>query len=172
MSFLKYQPLPVVSQPHWLDNGGCPIDTSFTLEYRPVDTTKWTMVKRDSLTKNHILYDLQEATWYELQMRVGNSAGTAEKRVLFATLNVDGSEYYILQYHTGSKSISSQFSVWKQLLKWLNQQDLIRFRCLTSTFCWRTTWRYWSTSQNTNQHKPVENELKIELIKTWLWPDF
>ncbi|KTG42252.1 hypothetical protein cypCar_00015976, partial [Cyprinus carpio] len=71
------------------NNGGCPIN-SFTLEYRPVDTTKWTMVKRDSLTKNHILYDLQEATWYELQMRVGNSAGTAEKRVLFATLNVDG----------------------------------------------------------------------------------
>ncbi|XP_051534458.1 cell adhesion molecule DSCAM isoform X1 [Myxocyprinus asiaticus] len=72
------------------NNGGCPID-SFTLEYRPVDTTKWTMVKRDSLTKSHVLYDLQEATWYELQMRVGNSAGMAEKRVLFATLNVDGS---------------------------------------------------------------------------------
>uniref|UniRef100_A0A673GCQ0 Cell adhesion molecule DSCAM n=1 Tax=Sinocyclocheilus rhinocerous TaxID=307959 RepID=A0A673GCQ0_9TELE len=89
------------------NNGGCPID-SFTLEYRPVDTTKWTMVKRDSLTKNHILYDLQEATWYELQMRVGNSAGTAEKRVLFATLNVDGSEYYVLYYHTGSKAMSSQ----------------------------------------------------------------
>ncbi|KAL0173742.1 hypothetical protein M9458_029710, partial [Cirrhinus mrigala] len=71
------------------NNGGCPIDF-FTLEYRPVDTTKWTMVKRDSLTKNHILYDLQEATWYELQMKVGNSAGTAEKRVLFATLNMDG----------------------------------------------------------------------------------
>ncbi|KAA0701718.1 Down syndrome cell adhesion molecule -like protein [Triplophysa tibetana] len=71
------------------NNGGCPID-SFTLEYRPVDTTKWNMVKRDSLTKSHVMYDLQEATWYELQMRVGNSAGTAEKRVLFATLNVDG----------------------------------------------------------------------------------
>lgn len=74
------------------NNGGCPID-SFTLEYRPVDTMKWTMVKRDSLIKNQVLYDLQEATWYELQMRVGNSAGTAEKKVLFATLNVDGSEY-------------------------------------------------------------------------------
>uniref|UniRef100_A0A671KLI0 Cell adhesion molecule DSCAM n=1 Tax=Sinocyclocheilus anshuiensis TaxID=1608454 RepID=A0A671KLI0_9TELE len=106
------------------NNGGCPID-SFTLEYRPVDTTKWTMVKRDSLTKNHILYDLQEATWYELQMRVGNSAGTAEKRVLFATLNVDGSEYYVLYYHTGSKSMSSQFSVWKHLLKLLNQQEFL-----------------------------------------------
>uniref|UniRef100_A0A3B4EHB5 Cell adhesion molecule DSCAM n=1 Tax=Pygocentrus nattereri TaxID=42514 RepID=A0A3B4EHB5_PYGNA len=73
------------------NNGGCPIN-SFTLEYRPVDTTIWTTVTRASLTKSHILYDLQEATWYELQMRVGNSAGTAEKRVLFATLNVDGSK--------------------------------------------------------------------------------
>ncbi|KAI4887789.1 hypothetical protein NFI96_025956, partial [Prochilodus magdalenae] len=72
------------------NNGGCPIN-SFTLEYRPVDTTAWITVTRASLTKSHILYDLQEATWYELQMRVGNSAGTAEKRVLFATLNVDGS---------------------------------------------------------------------------------
>uniref|UniRef100_A0A8B9HVW6 Down syndrome cell adhesion molecule b n=1 Tax=Astyanax mexicanus TaxID=7994 RepID=A0A8B9HVW6_ASTMX len=72
------------------NNGGCPIN-SFTLEYRPVDTTVWTTVSRAALTKSHILYDLQEATWYELQMRVGNSAGLAEKRVLFATLNVDGS---------------------------------------------------------------------------------
>uniref|UniRef100_A0A3Q2G9W4 Down syndrome cell adhesion molecule homolog n=1 Tax=Cyprinodon variegatus TaxID=28743 RepID=A0A3Q2G9W4_CYPVA len=38
-----------------------------------------------------ILYDLQEATWYELQMKVTNSAGSAEKRVTFATLNADGS---------------------------------------------------------------------------------
>lgn len=75
------------------NNGGCPIN-SFTLEYRPVDASAWTTVTRASLTKSHILYDLQEATWYELQMRVGNSAGTAEKRVLFATLNVDGSECF------------------------------------------------------------------------------
>uniref|UniRef100_A0A4W4EWH0 Cell adhesion molecule DSCAM n=1 Tax=Electrophorus electricus TaxID=8005 RepID=A0A4W4EWH0_ELEEL len=73
------------------NNGGCPIN-SFTLEYRPVDTAVWTTVQRTSLTKSHVLYDLQEAVWYELQMRVGNSAGTAEKRVLFATLNTDGSE--------------------------------------------------------------------------------
>uniref|UniRef100_A0A4W4EUN2 Cell adhesion molecule DSCAM n=1 Tax=Electrophorus electricus TaxID=8005 RepID=A0A4W4EUN2_ELEEL len=72
------------------NNGGCPIN-SFTLEYRPVDTAVWTTVQRTSLTKSHVLYDLQEAVWYELQMRVGNSAGTAEKRVLFATLNTDGS---------------------------------------------------------------------------------
>uniref|UniRef100_A0A672PG83 DS cell adhesion molecule n=1 Tax=Sinocyclocheilus grahami TaxID=75366 RepID=A0A672PG83_SINGR len=102
------------------NNGGCPID-SFTLEYRPVDTTKWTMVKRDSLTKNPILYDLQEATWYELQMRVGNSAGTAEKRVLFATLNVDGSEYYVLYYHTGSKSMSSQFTIHNFLISFISK---------------------------------------------------
>lgn len=51
-------------------------------------------MQRISLPKSHVLYDLQEGTWYELQMRVGNSAGTAEKRVLFATLNVDGSKYF------------------------------------------------------------------------------
>ncbi|KAF7692719.1 Down syndrome cell adhesion molecule [Silurus meridionalis] len=72
------------------NNGGCPI-SSFTLEFRPVDTAPWTTMQRTSLPKSHVLYDLQEGTWYELQMRVGNSAGTAEKRVLFATLNMDGS---------------------------------------------------------------------------------
>uniref|UniRef100_A0A8C9WFQ4 Cell adhesion molecule DSCAM n=1 Tax=Scleropages formosus TaxID=113540 RepID=A0A8C9WFQ4_SCLFO len=61
------------------NNGGCPI-TSFTLEYRPVDSTVWTTAQRTSLTKSYILYDLQEATWYELQMKVCNSAGYAEKK--------------------------------------------------------------------------------------------
>ncbi|KAI2659650.1 hypothetical protein H4Q32_022145 [Labeo rohita] len=73
----------------WND-GGCPI-TSFTLEYRPLDSPVWTKVKRTSLTKSFNLLDLQEATWYELQMKVYNSAGLAEKRVKFATLNYDGS---------------------------------------------------------------------------------
>ncbi|XP_028817539.1 Down syndrome cell adhesion molecule homolog isoform X1 [Denticeps clupeoides] len=72
------------------NNGGCPI-TSFIVEYRPVDTTTWTRAQRSSLTKTYILYDLQEATWYELQMKVSNSAGSAEKRITFATPNVDGS---------------------------------------------------------------------------------
>ncbi|XP_031166787.1 Down syndrome cell adhesion molecule homolog isoform X1 [Sander lucioperca] len=72
------------------NNGGCPI-TSFTLEYRPVDSPTWTTAQRTSLTKSYILYDLQEATWYELQMKVYNSAGYAEKRVKFATLSYDGS---------------------------------------------------------------------------------
>lgn len=73
------------------NNGGCPI-TSFTLEYRSVDSPTWTTAQRTSLTKSYILYDLQEATWYELQMKVYNSAGYAEKRVKFATLSYDGSE--------------------------------------------------------------------------------
>ncbi|MEQ2219326.1 hypothetical protein XENOCAPTIV_016034 [Xenoophorus captivus] len=73
------------------NNGGCPI-TSFILEYRAVDSATWTTAQRTSLTKSYILYDLQEATWYELQMKVTNSAGSAEKRVTFATLNADGSE--------------------------------------------------------------------------------
>ncbi|KAL0182997.1 hypothetical protein M9458_022372, partial [Cirrhinus mrigala] len=60
----------------WND-GGCPI-TSFTLEYRPLDSPVFNLL------------DLQEATWYELQMKVYNSAGLAEKRVKFATLNYDG----------------------------------------------------------------------------------
>uniref|UniRef100_A0A7N6A605 Down syndrome cell adhesion molecule a n=1 Tax=Anabas testudineus TaxID=64144 RepID=A0A7N6A605_ANATE len=72
------------------NSGGCPI-TSFTLEYRPVDSPTWTTAQRTSLTKSYILYDLQEATWYELQMKVYNSAGYAEKRVKFATLSYDGS---------------------------------------------------------------------------------
>uniref|UniRef100_A0AAY4ANP8 Cell adhesion molecule DSCAM n=1 Tax=Denticeps clupeoides TaxID=299321 RepID=A0AAY4ANP8_9TELE len=71
-------------------NGGCPI-TSFTLDYRPVDTVLWMAGPRTSLTKSYMLKDLQEATWYELQMKVYNSAGFAEKRVKFATLNSDGS---------------------------------------------------------------------------------
>lgn len=74
----------------WND-GGCPI-TSFTLEYRPFGTTVWTTAQRTSLSKSYILYDLQEATWYELQMRVCNSAGCAEKQANFATLNYDGSK--------------------------------------------------------------------------------
>lgn len=74
------------------NNGGCPI-TSFTLEYRPVESPTWTTAQRTSLTKSYILYDLQEATWYELQMKVYNSAGYAEKRVKFATLSYDGSEF-------------------------------------------------------------------------------
>ncbi|XP_006745037.1 Down syndrome cell adhesion molecule [Leptonychotes weddellii] len=73
----------------WND-GGCPI-TSFTLEYRPFGTTVWTTAQRTSLSKSYILYDLQEATWYELQMRVCNSGGCAEKQANFATLNYDGS---------------------------------------------------------------------------------
>lgn len=72
----------------WND-GGCPI-TSFTLEYRPFGTTVWTTAQRTSLSKSYILYDLQEATWYELQMRVCNSAGCAEKQATFATLTYDG----------------------------------------------------------------------------------
>ncbi|XP_059912470.1 Down syndrome cell adhesion molecule a [Gadus macrocephalus] len=72
------------------NNGGCPI-SSFTLEYRAVDSPTWTTAQRTSLTKSYILYDLQEATWYELQMKVHNSAGYAEKRVKFATLSYDGS---------------------------------------------------------------------------------
>lgn len=74
----------------WND-GGCPI-TSFTLEYRPFGTTVWTTAQRTSLSKSYILYDLQEATWYQLQMRVCNSAGCAEKQANFATLNYDGSK--------------------------------------------------------------------------------
>lgn len=74
------------------NNGGCPI-TSFILEYRAVDSGTWTTAQRTSLTKSYILYDLQEATWYELQMKVTNSAGSAEKRITFATLNSDGSEF-------------------------------------------------------------------------------
>lgn len=74
----------------WND-GGCPI-TSFTLEYRPFGTTVWTTAQRTSLSKSYILYDLQEATWYELQIRVCNSAGCAEKQANFATLNYDGSK--------------------------------------------------------------------------------
>uniref|UniRef100_A0A8C4S2V6 Cell adhesion molecule DSCAM n=1 Tax=Erpetoichthys calabaricus TaxID=27687 RepID=A0A8C4S2V6_ERPCA len=73
----------------WND-GGCPI-TTFTLEYRPLGTTVWTTAQRTSLSKSYILNDLQEATWYELQMRVCNSAGCAEKQAKFATLNYDGS---------------------------------------------------------------------------------
>ncbi|KAA0704197.1 Down syndrome cell adhesion molecule -like protein [Triplophysa tibetana] len=73
----------------WND-GGCPI-TSFTLEYRPIDSPMWAKAKRTSLTKSYNLLDLQEATWYELQMKVYNSAGLAEKRVKFATLSYDGS---------------------------------------------------------------------------------
>lgn len=75
----------------WND-GGCPI-TSFTLEYRPLDSPVWTKAQRTSLTKSYTLMDLQEATWYELQMKVYNSAGLAEKRVKFATLNYDGSKW-------------------------------------------------------------------------------
>lgn len=74
------------------NNGGCPI-TSFILEYRAVDLGTWTTAQRTSLTKSYILYELQEATWYELQMKVTNSAGSAEKRITFATLNADGSEF-------------------------------------------------------------------------------
>ncbi|XP_026075902.1 Down syndrome cell adhesion molecule-like isoform X2 [Carassius auratus] len=72
----------------WND-GGCPI-TSFNLEYRPLDSPVWTKVKCTSLTKSFNLQELQEATWYELQMKVYNSAGLAEKRVKFATLNFNG----------------------------------------------------------------------------------
>lgn len=84
------------------NNGGCPI-TSFTLEYRPVDSPAWTTAQRTSLTKSYILYDLQEATWYELQMKIYNSAGYAEKRVKFATLSYDGSE--LTQLHQLTQSV-------------------------------------------------------------------
>lgn len=60
-----------------------------------VDSTTWTTAQRTSLTKSYILYDLQEATWYELQMKVTNSAGSAEKKTKFATLNADGSEFVV-----------------------------------------------------------------------------
>ncbi|XP_069492151.1 cell adhesion molecule DSCAM isoform X3 [Ambystoma mexicanum] len=73
----------------WID-GGCPI-TSFTLEYRSFGTSLWTTAQRTSFSKSYILYDLQESMWYELQMRVCNSAGCAEKQAKFATLNYDGS---------------------------------------------------------------------------------
>ncbi|XP_043557299.1 Down syndrome cell adhesion molecule homolog isoform X2 [Chiloscyllium plagiosum] len=73
----------------WID-GGCPI-IMFTLEYRPFGTTVWTTAQRTTLSKSYILYDLQEATWYELQMKVCNSAGCTEKQTEFATLNNDGS---------------------------------------------------------------------------------
>ncbi|OCT93751.1 hypothetical protein XELAEV_18011423mg [Xenopus laevis] len=73
----------------WND-GGCPI-TSFNLEYRPFGTTVWTLAQRTSLSKSYMLYDLQESMWYELQMRVCNSAGCAEKQATFSTLNYDGS---------------------------------------------------------------------------------
>lgn len=89
------------------NNGGCPI-TSFTLEYRPVDSPTWTTAQRTSLTKSYILYDLQEATWYELQMKVYNSAGYAEKRVKFATLSYDGSE---LTRKHGTTQFASHFFV-------------------------------------------------------------
>ncbi|XP_019714925.1 Down syndrome cell adhesion molecule homolog, partial [Hippocampus comes] len=71
------------------NNGGCPI-TSFILEYKAVDSATWTTAQRTSLTKSYILYDLQEATWYDLQMKVINSAGSAEKKLTFATLSADG----------------------------------------------------------------------------------
>lgn len=58
-----------------------------------MDSATWTTAQRTSLTKSYVLYDLQEATWYELQMKVTNSAGSAEKRTMFATLNADGSEF-------------------------------------------------------------------------------
>lgn len=93
------------------NNGGCPI-TSFTLEYRPIDSPTWTTAQRTSLTKSYILYDLQEATWYELQMKVYNSAGYAEKRVKFATLSYDGSE--LTQQH-GTMLLFSFFRVQKCL---------------------------------------------------------
>lgn len=86
------------------NNGGCPI-TSFILEYRAVDSATWTTAQRTSLTKSYILYDLQEATWYELQMKVTNSAGSAEKRVTFATLNADGSKLggkFVIVFHDPS----------------------------------------------------------------------
>uniref|UniRef100_A0A672NFK8 Cell adhesion molecule DSCAM n=1 Tax=Sinocyclocheilus grahami TaxID=75366 RepID=A0A672NFK8_SINGR len=80
----------------WND-GGCPI-TSFTLEYRQLDSPVWTKVKCTSLTKSLNLQDLQEATWYELQMKVYNTAGLAEKRVKFATLNYDGSKRSLMDH--------------------------------------------------------------------------
>lgn len=76
------------------NNGGCPI-ISFILEYKAVDSATWTTAQRTSLTKSYILYDLQEATWYDLQMKVINSAGSAEKKLTFATLSADGSEFEI-----------------------------------------------------------------------------
>lgn len=71
-----------------------------------MDATTWTTAQRTSLTKSYILYDLQEATWYELQMKVTNSAGSAEKKVTFATLNADGSEFggFFWRFSDGSCS--------------------------------------------------------------------
>lgn len=71
-----------------------------------MDTTPWTTMQRTSLPKSHVLYDLQEGTWYELQMKVGNSAGTAEKRVLFATLNMDGSKCFYKTHNTEGGVVS------------------------------------------------------------------
>uniref|UniRef100_A0A4W3INH9 DS cell adhesion molecule n=1 Tax=Callorhinchus milii TaxID=7868 RepID=A0A4W3INH9_CALMI len=73
----------------WND-GGCPI-TSLTLEYRPFGTLAWSSAQRTSLAKSYSLYQLQEATWYQLQMKVCNSAGCTEQQAEFATLNYDGS---------------------------------------------------------------------------------
>lgn len=57
-----------------------------------MDSAIWTTAQRASLTKSYTLYDLQEATWYELRMKVSNSAGFAEKTAMFATLSYEGSE--------------------------------------------------------------------------------
>lgn len=86
------------------------------MEYRAVEAPTWTTAQRTSLTKSYILYDLQEATWYELQMKVYNSAGYAEKRVKFATLSYDGSELthqycFRLIYSQGTEQAVTEMSV-------------------------------------------------------------
>uniref|UniRef100_A0A8C6NN85 Cell adhesion molecule DSCAM n=1 Tax=Nothobranchius furzeri TaxID=105023 RepID=A0A8C6NN85_NOTFU len=110
------------------NNGGCPI-TSFTLEYRSVDSPTWTTAQRTSLTKSYILYDLQEATWYELQMKVYNSAGYAEKRLKFATLSYDGSEWspvFLCTLHEEEclHRFSDQHSPLEQRLKRLRAEPI------------------------------------------------
>lgn len=40
----------------------------------------WTTAQRTSLSKSYILYDLQEATWYELQMRVCTARAAQRNR--------------------------------------------------------------------------------------------
>ena len=122
------------------NNGGCPI-TSFTLEYRPVDTAVWTTAQRTSLTKSYILYDLQEATWYELQMKVTNSAGSADKKITFATLNADGSK------SNSARRLSSSTQC---------MADSARSQIETSRMCGPFLWIDWVRLQRVSIGLPQE----------------
>ncbi|XP_069803363.1 cell adhesion molecule DSCAML1 isoform X2 [Dendropsophus ebraccatus] len=74
---------------HGWNSGGCPI-TSVILEYRPRNSWQWQSLKAN-VTSDVFLTDLREATWYELKMRVCNSAGCGNETSQFATLDYDGS---------------------------------------------------------------------------------